>query len=1124
MKTPKDRLHRVLVIGANPAGIAATNKLGEMGIPVTLVDPDPDLDQKLANEDWRLTSGLTLNYALRPGLLRILRNPRIKCFLPGEVSSIKHSQQGFTVRIKNLQTFVNADRCTLCGRCAEQCPVSGPNGVRPIRFNGRRSLPGRPVIDKRRQPLCQANCPLGVNVQGYVALTRAGKYAQALDLIRRDNVLPGICGRICTHPCELACRRGELDEPLAIRDIKRFLADHETIGQAPDAGPGASASNRSESTGQTRKEQIAVIGSGPAGLAAAADLARLGYGVTIFEKEELPGGLLRYGIGPHRLPRDVLDREITNLKDLGIQFELARRVDLSEDLDEFKRRYAAVIITTGIWKDRKLGVPGEDLPGVDFCIDFLCSVYRGDVKELKESVAVIGDGNAAFDLGRTLVRLGAEVTIVSWFPEHLIPADAAEVQAAREEGIKIVDRTQVIGFLESHGRLSALKCAATEPGKPDANGIPWPVILNAKKPFELPFEKAFVAIGQTGEAAPSDGKNSFKTNTLGLVSVDGHATTGIDGVYAAGDAVNGASSVVRAMASGRSVAQTVHHAISGEEAPAQSTHRPADQELVDIPADVPSLARARMPERQASVRKDLFDEVALGLSEPQVRAEAERCLQCGVCSECMQCVEACGIAAAVRHDSLPGEVVEQTGIVIIADPEAAPAVKGEDILRAYSAKAVKPDAAAMMLRGFAAAAEAMILLGGGSQRMKGHGLSFTPPNPQVVSEPRLGIFVCRCNDSLGWSSGLDDYLTTLSQLPDVEQVEVLDSACTPDGSASILRAVREKALTRIVLASCVCCPLDFICSTCTDQRSRLKDALFNGTGISRSMVETCNLRGEVLSFLKGQPALAESRFAGLLERSIGRARNLKILPTPARPYNFTTAVLGDSGAAIKSATTLAEAGMEVFLFGASEAAVDHPNVHIFAGASVKSLSGTVGNFQIVVDNNGLQQTLLVGAVILGEKSRKTIPYMPMAELPPHMVESSMQKKGVTGVPFFYPGATSIPGLSLADPPGINVSERVKGAAAAIMAATVMPRRPRQNKGYIVVVNESLCRGCGRCNQVCPYQAVNFHLNEVGGWCASIDQALCKGCGNCIAVCPSNAADSPYRDRRYLEQMVEEILL
>ena len=220
MKRSKDRLHRVVVIGANPSGIAAANKLGELGVPVTLVEQAADLNEKLASQEWRLPSGMPFNYAHRPGLLRILRNTEIRCILPARVTSIKHTPQGFRVRINNPETYVDARQCVLCGRCAEVCPVSTPDGIIPIRFSGRHALPGRPVIDKRKQPLCQSACPLGVNAQAYVALARTGRFPEALEVVRRDNILPGICGRICTHPCETACRREELDEAIAIRDIQ----------------------------------------------------------------------------------------------------------------------------------------------------------------------------------------------------------------------------------------------------------------------------------------------------------------------------------------------------------------------------------------------------------------------------------------------------------------------------------------------------------------------------------------------------------------------------------------------------------------------------------------------------------------------------------------------------------------------------------------------------------------------------------------------------------------------------------------------------------------------------------------------------------------------------------------
>jgi len=1124
MRIPKDRLHRALVIGATPAGIAAVNKLGELGIPVTLVDSDPDLNAKLSSEEYRLSSGLTLNFALRPGLLRILRNPRIRCVIPGRVTAIKHTSQGFSARLKSLETFVDADKCNLCGLCAEICPVVRPDGSKPIQYGGRQSLPGRPVIDKRNTPLCQTNCPLGVNVQGYMALAGASRFTEALELIRRDNVLPGICGRVCHHPCEAACCRGELDAPLAIRDVKRFVADHELTGLSGalrDSHPSRPAA---------RSEHIAVVGSGPAGLAAAADLARLGYPVTVFEKEEQLGGLLRYGIGPYRLPRDILDYEIESIKDMGVEFRTSHPVDLRSGMDDLKKDFSAVIIAVGTWADRRLGVDGEDLRGVEGCLEFLSRVYRGEIKELRERVAVIGDGNAAYDLARALVRLGAQVTIVSWFPEDLIPADPEEVRAAREEGISTIDRTKVIGFSGLNGKLEGLLCAATEPGRPDANGIPWPVVVPEAKPFCLEFDRAMVAIGQAGALKKDLTATGLGITPHGYVQVDELLCTTVPGVFAAGDAVRGPSSVVSAMASGRQAARAVHSRFSGEDI--QSSRlptRPSDREFDVITPDIPSLARAKMSERQAAARKEGFLEVALGLSQSQVLSESARCLQCGACSECLQCLEVCRTGGIThRCDRPDGDKLEQAGVVIIADPSLAPAIKGEDVIRAYSTKTSQSDVYAMMLRGFAAASEAMVLLSAGSLRLKGHGLSFTPADPQLSSDISLGVFVCRCNDVLGWPDRLNDIIAGLPGRFGVMHAEALTSACTPEGSASILRTIREKGLTRLVLASCVCCPLDFICSACTDQRSRLKDALFNGTGISRAMVETCNLRGEVLRLLDGNQALAVDRFAGLIDRSIRRAGRLKAMPTPVRPYNFTTAVIGDSEAAVKSALTLAASGMEVLRFGAHNKplsrSLTHPNIHSFDGSLVKGLRGTVGNFQVIVETDGFQQVLHVGAVILGEQSRKRIPYMPMADLYPHVVESSMQKRGVPGIPFFAPGATSIPGLFLANPSGIHVSKRTKGAATAILAASVMPRRPRQNKGYTVVVDAERCRGCGRCMQVCPYQAVSFSENGLGGWRAMVDEALCKGCGNCISVCPSNAADSPYRDRHYLEQMIDEILL
>ena len=1121
MKQPKNRLHRVIVIGATPAGLAATNKLGELGIPVTLVDDSTNLDQKLAGDQWRLSSGVPFNYAHRAGLLRILRNPLVRCILPASVTSLKHTHQGFSARINSRETFIDPSLCILCGRCAEICPVTTPDGGKPILFDGRRGLPGRPVIEKGPEPPCQGSCPLGVNAQGYVALAKSGRFEEALNLVRRDNILPGICGRVCTHPCEDSCRRGDLDAPISVRNIKRFLADYELKSDHEKLTP--------EIEIKKKKESVAVIGSGPAGLAAASDLARFGYQVTVFEKEKEPGGLLRYGIGQHRLPRNILDHELGYIQRLGVKFVTSHPVDLANDLKGLQDDFDAVILAGGAWVDRMLGVPGEDIDGVEGCISFLSRLYDGNVREIKGDVAVIGDGNAAFDLARTVRRLGAAVTIVSWFPEELIPADPEEIRGAKEEGVIIKDRTQIIAFSGDIKKFNHLRCMPTEPGPADSKGICWPVIIQEGKEFTLKFDRAFVAIGQKGPFKAGAKDCGVNITSKGFIEVDDSSHTSIPNVYAAGDAATGPSSVVEAMARGRAAARSVHEKLAGEKELIQVKSRAQGENFTEIPPDIPSMARPEMPEMQPAARLNNFREVSLGLNKAQVLFEAERCLQCGICSECLLCTEACREIGAINHYKMPSEnIVENAGVVIIADPEAAPSIKGEDVIRAYGPKAAKSDIYAMITRGFAAASSVMTLLGGTSQRPRGRGVSSPAPDPELSPNIRIGVFVCRCNDSQGWLASMDEYLNGLIDQKDVIYVETMSSACVKEGTADILRGIREKGITRVVLASCVCCPLDFVCSACTDQRSRLKDALFKGSGVSRAMVETCNLRGEALRHMKHDPNMAFDSFKGLIGRAIQRARKLRPLPTPARTYNFATAVIGESEATVASAITLADAGLEVLMFGPPEKPLseklEHFNIHCFEGSSVKGISGTLGNFQVSVQmEDGLSQVLQVGAVIVGERFDGRIHYSPQEGLQGRDITSMMQRRGVSGIPFLFPGMTSIKGLFLASPSGLPVSERKKGAAAAVLAAAIMPKGPRPSRGYTVVVDEIRCRGCGRCIRNCPYQAVMFHKNNIGGWFARVDEALCKGCGNCISVCPTNAADSPYRSQTNLEQMLEEVL-
>jgi hypothetical protein len=465
--------------------------------------------------------------------------------------------------------------------------------------------------------------------------------------------------------------------------------------------------------------------------------------------------------------------------------------------------------------------------------------------------------------------------------------------------------------------------------------------------------------------------------------------------------------VVDAMARGKAAAESILKDVCNITLSKNQHQRPGNKDFPEIPRDIPTQNRVPMPEKQPVARKDNFSEVALGLSESHVRYETGRCLQCGVCSECMQCVDVCGTISAIDHDQPEINQVENAGIIILADPEMAPQVGGEDVIRAYGPKSSKTDVYAMMMRGYSAAAQTMVMLGSASLIQKGQGLSFYQPDLSLTRDLRIGVFVCKCAESLGWLPDMDLYVEKLSLLEHVAHAEVMDSACIPGGISSIVKTVRDKGLTRLVLGSCACCALNFYCSACTDQRSRLKYGLFNATGITPSMVVTRNIRGEALALLKKDSAQAMSKFEGLLERSVKVARNLEPFSSPARNYNFAAAVIGDSEAAVHSASILAKAGMDVFMFAKDdkppEIAEKFSNIHCFENALVNQISGTLGDFMIEIQSNNFVQCIHAGAVILGEKSRKKISYVHQNGMKSRNIICSMQEKDMAGTPIFLPG-------------------------------------------------------------------------------------------------------------------------
>jgi len=487
----------------------------------------------------------------------------------------------------------------------EKCRQAAPCGI----ISGPKSI----SFGQMWSP-CTMACPAGVNAQGYVALVAKGRFQEALDLIRRDLPLPSVCGRVCKHPCESACKRQELDEPIAITALKRFATDRGL--STPDPLP------------ITKSQKVAVVGSGPAGLAAAWELLKRGYPVTVFEALPVPGGMLAVGIPAYRLPKKVLQRDIDYLKALGIEIRTNCPIGTDLRLDDLKAEaYEAIFIAIGAHRSQRLGVKGENLNGVYGGLQFLRQLNLSNGTEIGRKVVVVGGGYTAIDAARCALRLGAhEVAIIYRRQKEDMPAGAEELVAAQEEGVKIeflVAPTEVIG---AQGKVVGLRCQRMRLGDSDSSGRRHTVPIEGSE-FMLDTDMVIAAIGQSPELDPFP---DITTTAAGTIAVEPTTlATSEPGVFAGGDAVGNPASVIDAIAAGRLAAASIDRFLQG--LVVRETKSPltisASEIEVEIPSSVQQQPRQPMPTVPRAQRRS-FQEVALGFSEEAALAEAARCLNC----------------------------------------------------------------------------------------------------------------------------------------------------------------------------------------------------------------------------------------------------------------------------------------------------------------------------------------------------------------------------------------------------------------------------------------------------------------------------------------------------------------
>jgi len=661
----KEKVGSVMVVGAGIGGMQASLDLVNSGFKVYLVEEKTAIGGRMSQLDKTFPTNDCSMCIISPKLVEVGKDRNIEILTNATVESIDGEVGNFTVTVREDPRYVDIDKCTGCGECIENCPIELSNDFN-VDLDSRKAIfkrypqaiPNAMAISKTDRAPCVMTCPTNVNIQGYVALVSQKKFEEAYDLILERNPLPSICGRVCHHPCEGKCNRDEVDEPVAINNIKRFVADYvHHIREEFEY-------KVEEAAIDPDKPRIAIIGSGPSGLTCARDLILDGYSATIFEAEEKLGGAMRFGIPDYRLPEEKLDWDIKNIIDLGI--DVKNRCQLGKDftIKSLKEDgYGAVYIGVGLPLSRRVPFKGAELDGVLWGLDFLRDVNSGKNVTIGKSIVVIGGGNVAIDVAMTARRQGAEnVEVVSLESREELPAHEWEIQDALDEGIMLNPSWGPDEILGEKGKVIGIRfvrCLSVF----DKEGKFNPE-FDVNRKTRMTVDNVIIAIGQASDIDWIGDDSPLEENRGGIKSDPLTLETNIEGVFVGGDVAYGPKSVVEAINQGHEAAESIRRYINGNDIALDREKE--EKPTANLPEDRPHSETSRHYPDKISIeeRQGNYNEVEQTFTEEMAVAEASRCLACGICCECFQCVIACQ-AEALNHDDKQKKLSLSVGAVIL---------------------------------------------------------------------------------------------------------------------------------------------------------------------------------------------------------------------------------------------------------------------------------------------------------------------------------------------------------------------------------------------------------------------------------------------------------------------------